>query len=151
MNLATLPFHTQLIGGALSVLVLLFLTLFLIPAVIQSFKLGRYAKRLEKADTRDLDALSNLFKGDRILGHLWEEYRDTLHEQKDLDASGNYQVTAIRQTVPAETYFSEQMLVHSPLRRSISPAFSRALALSARSPASSLVCKHSRFLKARRK
>lgn len=116
MTLEDVPLHTQIIGAFLALLILLFLTLFLIPAVIQSFKLSRYAKRLEGADSKDLDALSNLFSGDKILSHLWEEFRDTLHEQKDLDASGTYRISAIRQTVPAETYFSEQILVHSPLR-----------------------------------
>ena len=88
----------------------------LVPALYQSWKLGRFKKRLEKTDSKDLDELSELFKSDKILSHLWEEFRDTLHEQKDLDASGSHQITAIRQTVPAETYFSEQILVHSPLR-----------------------------------
>ncbi|MDZ4078510.1 MULTISPECIES: anti-phage ZorAB system protein ZorA [Hydrocarboniphaga] len=116
MTLATMPMHTLIIGGVLAFVVLLFLTLFLVPALYQSWKLGRFTKRLIAADSTDLDALSAIFKKDDILGHLWEEFRDTLHEQKDLDASGTYKTTAIRQTVPAETYFSEQMLVHSPLR-----------------------------------
>lgn len=115
-SVSDLPLHTAIIGGFLAVLIILFLARFLVPALLQSVKLGKYAKRLENADTKDLEALSDLFKGDRIMSHLWEEFRDTLHEQKDLDARGNYQVTAIRQTVPAETYFSEQILVHSPLR-----------------------------------
>ena len=115
LSFSEVPLHTAIIGGVLAFLIVLFLSLFLIPAVWQSVKLSRYTKRLRRADTKDLEALSALFKGDRILSHLWEEFRDTLHEQKDLDAQGTYQVTAIRQTVPAETYFSEQILVHSPL------------------------------------
>jgi hypothetical protein len=108
--------HTLIIGGILAFVVLLFVVLFLVPAFYQSWKLGRFTKRLEQADGKNLDALSEIFKGDNLLAHLWKEFRDTLHEQKDLDAGGNFRITAIRQTVPAETYFSEQILVHSPLR-----------------------------------
>jgi hypothetical protein len=116
LTFTEVPIHTAIIGGILAFVFILFLALFLVPALYQSWKLGRFKKRLEKADGKDLDELSELFKSDKILSHLWKEFRDTLHEQKDLDASGSYQITAIRQTVPAETYFSEQILVHSPLR-----------------------------------
>ncbi len=116
MTLMTAPMHTLIIGGVLLFVVLLFVTLFLFPAFYQSWKLGRFTKRLEQADRKDLEALSEIFNKDKLLGHLWEEFRDTLHEQKDLDSGGNLRVTAIRQTVPAETYFSEQILVNSPLR-----------------------------------
>lgn len=116
MTFANLPLHTLIIGGVLAFVLLLFVTLFLVPALYQSWKLRSFTKRLEQADRTDLDALSEMFDRDDILGHLWKEFRDTLHEQKDLDSSGTYRTTAIRQTVPAETYFSEQILVHSPLR-----------------------------------
>lgn len=116
MYLTDLPIHTQIIGGILAFVVAMFVALFLVPAIFQSWKLGRYARRLRNLTDSNLDAISALFKGDRILSHLWEEFRDTLHEQKDLDSAGEYRITAIRQTVPAETYFSEQILVHSPLR-----------------------------------
>lgn len=116
MSFLDIPLHTQIIGGFLAALIFFFLIFFLIPAIARSITLGRYIKRLESANN-NLESLSNLFKEDKILSHLWEEFRATFHEQKDLDAaSGTYRVTAIRQTVPAETYFSEQMLVHSPLR-----------------------------------
>ena len=115
-TISELPMHTIIIGGVLVFFGVLFLVSFVRPAIYQSSILGRYAKRLENANTKDLEGLSTLFKSNGILSHLWEEFKDTLHEQKDLDASGTYRVTAIRQTVPAETYFSEQMLVHSPLR-----------------------------------
>lgn len=116
MSVADLPPHTLFIGGILLFLILLFLFGFLFPAISQSWKLGKYTKRLKQTDGTDLGALSELFRKDRTLSHLWEEFRETLHEQKDLDANGNYQTTAVRQTVPAEMYFSQQILVDSPLR-----------------------------------
>lgn len=114
--LSDLPIHTVIIGGILVFFVLLFVIRFLIPAIHQNWKLGSYTKKVEEVDKAHLDGLSELFSKDKILDHLWKEFRDTLHEQKDLDASGTYHTTAIRQTVPAEMYFSEQMLVYSPLK-----------------------------------
>lgn len=116
LMLSNLPTHTAIIGGILVFFVLLFVIRFLTPAIYQNWKLGRYTKNVERVDEAHLDGLSELFSKDKILDHLWKEFRDTLHEQKDLDASGNYHTTAIRQTVPAEMYFSEQMLVYSPLK-----------------------------------
>lgn len=116
LMLSDLPTHTAIIGGILVFFVLLFIIRFLIPAIYQNWKLGRYTKNVEAMDEIHLDGLSELFSNDKILDHLWKEFRDTLHEQKDLDASGKYNTTAIRQTVPAEMYFSEQMLVNSPLK-----------------------------------
>lgn len=112
----SLPIHTAIIGGFLGFFVLLFVVFFLFPAIKQSWNLRRYTTQLEGVDKTHLDGLSELFSKDKILDHLWKEFKDTLHEQKDLDASGTYHTTAIRQTVPAEMYFSEQMLVYSPLK-----------------------------------
>lgn len=116
LMLSDLPIHTVIIGVILVIFVLLFLALFLIPAIKQNWKLRRYTKKVKRVAEAHLDGLSELFSKDKILGHLWKEFRDTLHEQKDLDATGTYHTTAIRQTVPAEVYFSEQMLVYSPLK-----------------------------------
>lgn len=46
--------------------------------------------------------------------HLWEEYSDTLHELKRA-SNGETSVTEIRATVPAETYFTRDVLVDSRL------------------------------------
>jgi hypothetical protein len=51
------------------------------------------------------------------LKHLWSEFRDTLHEERAINsASGSLDVVALRATVPAETFFTEQALVDTPLR-----------------------------------
>ena len=115
-SILNLPVHTEIFGGILVLLILAFLFLFLVPALIQIAKLRRIQKSLKRTDPKDLDALSKVFKRDVILSHLWEEFRDTLHKQKDLNAQGVFEVTAIRQTVPAETYFSDQILIYSPTR-----------------------------------
>lgn len=48
------------------------------------------------------------------LKHLWEEYSDTLHEIKRA-GSGTVQLTEVRATVPAETFFTREVLVDSRL------------------------------------
>ena len=49
------------------------------------------------------------------LKHLWSEYCETLHNQTDFD-DGEEVITQIRATVPAEIFFSTQVLVDTPLR-----------------------------------
>jgi ABC-type transporter Mla subunit MlaD len=100
----------------LAVLTLYFLACFLYPAIRQRIVVGRCARQVGALKSHDLVAIDSIFNGDSVLSHLWGEFKDTLHAQKELDATGTYHVTAVRQTVPAETYFSEQALVHSPLR-----------------------------------
>tara|TARA_R110001583_G_scaffold195553_2_gene376066 strand:- start:13436 stop:15436 length:2001 start_codon:yes stop_codon:yes gene_type:complete len=46
--------------------------------------------------------------------HLWDEYSDTLHELKRA-SNGELSVTEIRATVPAESYFTRDVLVDSRL------------------------------------
>lgn len=48
------------------------------------------------------------------LGHLWKEYRDTLHEQRS-HSDGSIVVTAIRATVPSEVFLNNQSVVDSRL------------------------------------
>src|SRR5262249_37062657 len=61
--------------------------------------------------------LERAFAIDRLLSHLWQEYRHTLHEQRAVDAkSGSQEVIGIRATVPAETFFNSQAVVDGRLR-----------------------------------
>src|SRR4051794_5945996 len=99
-SVSNFPLHSEIIAGVLVILALLFLTLFLMPALIQTRKLSIVLRGLKRADSKNLDSYSTVFGRDRILGHLWEEFRDTLHVQKDLNALGVYELSAIRQTVP---------------------------------------------------
>jgi hypothetical protein len=50
----------------------------------------------------------------RPASHLWDEYSDTLHNLKRA-SNGELSVTEIRATVPAETYFTRDVLVDSRL------------------------------------
>lgn len=69
-----LPLHAAIVGGIMAMLVVLFVALFLFPAIRQWIKLRRYARRLEKADTKNLEVLSDLFKSDKTLKHLWKNF-----------------------------------------------------------------------------
>ena len=50
------------------------------------------------------------------LAHSWNEYAETLHPQREVDASGQSRTVRWRATALAETYFSEQAIVASPLK-----------------------------------
>ena len=52
------------------------------------------------------------FFTDEPLKHLWEEYAGTLHEVRKA-SSGTFSVNEIRSTVPAEAYFTRDVLVDS--------------------------------------
>ena len=116
MPIYDLPIRTEIFGGVIFFLVAAFILAFLIPALWQIIKLRGIQRALIRADAKDLDALSKVFQRDKIMSHLWDEFSDTLHKQKDVNAQGVYEVTAIRQTLPAETYFNEQILIYSPTR-----------------------------------
>ncbi|WP_232477594.1 anti-phage ZorAB system protein ZorA [Caballeronia calidae] len=49
-------------------------------------------------------------------GHCWDEYRDTLHAQKRVDAAGMTETGRWRATATASTFFTEQALIDAPLR-----------------------------------
>lgn len=59
--------------------------------------------------------LKKLFAKDERLTHLWKQYQDSLHSQRE-ERDGQMIVAAIRSTVPAEIYFSNQYVVDSRLR-----------------------------------
>ncbi|WP_235184968.1 anti-phage ZorAB system protein ZorA [Cupriavidus sp. SK-3] len=50
------------------------------------------------------------------LRHCWDEYRDTLHGQKQATATGMMEVVRLRAGAMANGFFTEQALVDSPLR-----------------------------------
>ena len=59
--------------------------------------------------------IKKVFARDKRLAHLWSEYQDTLHVQRE-QQDGQMKIVAVRSTVPAEAYFSGQYLVDSRLR-----------------------------------
>ena len=68
------------------------------------------------AQRPDLDKLRNEVMVDDALRHCWDEYRDTLHGQKQVNASGMLEVSRWRATSLANAFFTEQTVVDSPLK-----------------------------------
>lgn len=106
----------MVIFAALLIALVAFILLFLVPGITLNRQLRACIAKLKSTPATDIDAISNIFAKNETLQHVWSEFVDTLHEQKISSVTGVDEVTAYRQTVPAEMYFSEQILVHSPLK-----------------------------------
>lgn len=81
-------------------------------------KLEEVKKRLGDAPIVDLDEIKAVMVTDE-LQHLWSEFAETLHPQKDqkqLDEFGQPKIIRYRATAMAEVFFSEQALVETPLK-----------------------------------
>lgn len=114
------------VGGVLLLLAMLFfLWQFIIPSqrlkkeldtAIQ--KLDEIKQRLDGAPIVVLAEIQAVMVTDE-LQHLWSEYAETLHPQKDqkqLDEFGQPKIIRYRATAMAEVFFAEQALVETPLR-----------------------------------
>jgi hypothetical protein len=113
---SNVPGHLLATGGVILLLVLGFVVLFLVPGVIHWFRLSGIQRALLAftAPTPPSE-MKKLFARDKRLAHLWGEYQDTLHIQRE-ERDGQMKIVAVRSTVPAEAYFSGQYLVDSRLR-----------------------------------
>lgn len=64
----------------------------------------------------DLDEIKLDVMKSVTLMHLWSEYCETLHPQKQLDEFGQEIIVRWRSTTMSETFFSERVLVDTPLK-----------------------------------
>ena len=104
------------IVGVLALLTLFFLLRFLVPALILGYRLSKVQRRLKAAKTDKAGNVAQVFSLDRHLAHAWKEYEDTLHRQTRVNpATGVEEVASLRSTVPAEMYFSADVLIDSRL------------------------------------
>ena len=111
-----LPLTVQVCAGVLLTFLLGFLFSFLLPGLFFLIRIGRLLRGLRRMKEEDGGDPTSLFERDRTLSHLWQEFKDTLHEQKEVNArTGVYEIVAVRSTVPAEAFFSTQALVDSRL------------------------------------
>lgn len=116
-EVAALPIQNQIVAAIVLGLLLLFLVLFLAPGIVTTIRLSSLLKRLRRDKAEGIDALARHFANDNTLVHLWSEYRETLHHQRELNSeTGELEVTAVRSTVPAEMFFSSQAVIDSRLR-----------------------------------
>ena len=99
-----------------------FVVWFLVPAIRTGSKLNNVINELKriqaaanKGNIVDLDSIETEAMSTGNLQHLWKEYAETLHSQKRIDAMGHEQIECWRATVMAETFFTERVLVDTPV------------------------------------
>ena len=120
MNLLTTllaaPTPVLATGVALVVLLMLFLGFFLFPGLLHWYRLRAIQSRIVKFESKNFASeFKKVFAKDRRLAHLWKEYQDSLHIQRE-EREGQLVTVAVRATVPSELYFNSQFVVDSRLR-----------------------------------
>jgi len=116
IEFAGIATHLLVTGGLLGLLVVAFFIFFLIPGVIHWFRLRKISNEIGVFEASVApNNFKRLFAGDKLLAHLWAEFQDTLHEQRE-ERDGQMVVNAVRSTVAAEMFFNEQFVVDSRLR-----------------------------------
>jgi hypothetical protein len=107
-------------GTLLAAAVLFFVVQFLAPGIRVGTQLKRARAKLSalrsKGPVLDLDLIRGEALSGEALLHCWDEFRDTLHGQKQASAKGALEVARWRATATANAFFTEQALVDSPLR-----------------------------------
>lgn len=111
---SNLPPHIYFFIFLLGALLLSFLLFFFVPALRVSGQLSRIIKKLEALRGKPEDNLGRIFEQAGVLGHLWNEYADTLHGQTTDNSLPP--VTRLRSTMPAGIIFRSDIIVDIPLR-----------------------------------
>ena len=111
----SIPISLFLTASALAILVVGFVVWFLVPATRHWFRLRAIQAELRALTDQNPAGLRKIFDVDKPLAHLWNEYEESLHAQKE-DRDGQSVVVAIRSTIPAEAYFNSQFVVDTRLR-----------------------------------
>ncbi|MEI7968362.1 MAG: anti-phage ZorAB system protein ZorA [Betaproteobacteria bacterium] len=99
----------------LGLLFLAFVVWFFIPAMTLRMRLGAIIDQLSSEKPRSAYDIQKIFERDPRLLHLWREFRDTLHAQRE-ERDGQMVTVALRATTPAESYFNSQYVVDGRLR-----------------------------------
>ncbi len=114
-----------LVIGLVSLLLLAILSGFIVKFVLPALRIRAglssavnglmEVKPHSERGAQDLSAISDRILVHEMFAHPWSQYRDTLHAQRISDASGREE-SRFRATTLAETFFSEQALVDTPLK-----------------------------------
>ncbi len=111
--------HLWIVGGLLVVITISFPWQFVVPAYRLGKSLRRTIKEIEsiKGQSRvvELDGIEKAMKIP-ALAHIWREYTETLHPQRETDETGQRRIVRWRATALAETFFTERVLVDTPLK-----------------------------------
>lgn len=111
------PTPVLVTGGILTLLVLIFLVVFLAPGVRHWFRLRSIRRRIAALDAKHVAIMDfkEVFARDKRLAHLWNEYQESLHLQRQ-ERDGQMQIISARATMPAEMFFNSQFVVDGRLR-----------------------------------
>lgn len=105
--------------GIIFVLFLVFCWLYVKPAKKIAKHLSRVIDGIKEIENVSspihLSHLKELFNSNETLNHLWAEYEESLHKQYNV-VDGEQEIFAIRATIPAEVYFTTEVLVDTPLK-----------------------------------
>lgn len=108
------------VGGLLAAALLDFGRRFYLPGAQTGKELAQAIERLnalkQAGPVLDLDLVRNEAMVSPALRHCWDEFRDTLHGQKQANAMGSTEVVRWRATAVANGFFTEQSLIDAPLR-----------------------------------
>jgi hypothetical protein len=96
------------VAGTLALLLLYFSIRFVAPGLLLQFRLRRASRALKKHP--GTDELNRIFESDPGLRHLWSEFRETLHPQKE-ERDGELVTVALRATTPSELFFNPTNVV----------------------------------------
>lgn len=109
-----------IVGILLAFALISFIRQFILPGIRIGRDLDQTRKRLEKLKSDgpvlDLDRVRSEAMVSVALRHAWDEYRDTLHGQKQPNAIGMLEVSRWRATSTANGFFTDQALIEAPLR-----------------------------------
>lgn len=110
------------LGFMLAAVLFILIPYFIFRAWMIRHQLARSVKMLKKIKKSssggvvDLDQISNQAMTARRLSHPWEEYMQTLHAQEGVDAFGQKKIVQWRSTAMSEVFFTDQVLVDTPLK-----------------------------------
>lgn len=109
-----------IVGAFLLVAIVFFIVQFLRPGWRVGKELRDARQRLEKLKASgpvlNLDLVRDEAMVSEALRHCWDEYRDTLHGQKQANTLGVMEVSRWRATSMANGFFTDQGLIEAPLR-----------------------------------
>lgn len=116
--------HVWLVGALLLLVAIGFVVRFVLPARRLGGQLDLAVSRLEAIKNNALSTQQPIIDLDTVreamvtppLAHLWREYTQTLHPQKESAADGSERIVRWRAGTMAEAFFTEQALVDTPLK-----------------------------------
>lgn len=99
----------------ISVLLLVFIFRFTFPGVRLLLRLRKVRSQLKSSGRESPADLQSFFEIDDTLKHLWKEFRETLHEQRE-EHNGELVTVAWRATTPAASFFNGQSVIDDRLK-----------------------------------